>query len=143
MQRHLFSSRTSSPLSNFHSTKIEIWGMSFHCSEQAYQFFKCQFNREAVRGQLILHAKTAKQCYFIGKECSTSKLWDEEKPHVMLHILKKKFFQCPEFRVELEKFKDYILVEDTSNHFWGRGVNDQGLNTLGVLLHKVWFECGN
>ena len=141
MQKHLFSSQTNSPLSNFYRTDLKVWGREFHCSEQAYQFFKCHFHEDWFRVHKILHAKNARQCYFIGKKCVTSKLWKEEKPHVMLHLLKHKFFQCPEFRAELRKYQHCILVENTKNHFWGRGINDCGLNTLGVLLHRVWLEC--
>lgn len=141
MNQHLFSSKTNSPLSNFHPCLIRLWNLTFSSSEQAYQFFKCHFHGCWGRVNKILNARTAKECYFIGRSCKTSKEWKSEKVHVMLHILKHKFFQCELFRNELDKLQDHILIEDTKNYFWGRGSDGYGLNTLGVLLHRVRLEC--
>ena len=115
-----------------------MWNLTFSSTEQAYQYFKCLFHGEEDKISKILLAKKAVDCYYIGKSCKTSQLWKEEKVHVMLHLLKHKFYQCEHFKVELSKFSDCILIEDTKNYFWGRGQDGKGLNTLGVLLHEVW-----
>ena len=141
MNKHLFSSKNQSPLSNFHPCTLHLWNLTFESSEQAYQYFKCHFHGCWGKVDRILVARSAKDCYFIGKACKTSLKWKAEKVQVMLHILKHKYFQCDLFRQELGKFHEYILVEDTANHFWGKGSDGHGLNTLGVLLHRVWLEC--
>ena len=128
-------------MSNFYKTDIRIWDRIFHSSEQAYQYFKCRFNGCWRKADLIIKAKSVKECYRIGKSCQTSNLWKQEKVLVMLHILKHKYHQCHAFRAELNRFDGWVLIEDTKNYFWGRGNKGQGLNTLGALLIRVKVEC--
>ena len=138
-EQYLFSSATKSSLSNFHicSKKLKIWGKSFDSSEQAYQYFKGIFHDKQNLVERILAEKSSVGCYKLGKRVRTSKLWRGEKVHVMLHILKHKLYQCEEFRAELLGNKDKVFCENTVNHFWGLGKNQEGANTLGVLLHML------
>lgn len=139
--KHFFSSYDNSPLSNFYKADIRIWNSVFHSSEQVYQYFKCIFHGCWRKANEIRKTRSVKACYRIGKSCRTSKLWQQEKVAVMLHILKHKYYQCREFKAELEKFDGFVLIENTNNEFWGRGKYGKGLNTLGALLIRVKLEC--
>jgi predicted NAD-dependent protein-ADP-ribosyltransferase YbiA (DUF1768 family) len=58
----------------------------------------------------------------------------------MLYILRHKWWQCRVFREQLKELDVCVFIEDTSNFFWGRGHGNEGLNTLGVLLHMIQAE---
>jgi ribA/ribD-fused uncharacterized protein len=115
--------------------------MKFISSEQAYQYFKALFHARWKLIPQILSCTTSLGCYRLGKSVVTTARWNKEKVEVMLHILRHKIYQCPDFREELLHYDKcvHVFVENTPDTFWGIG-NGKGLNTLGALLHYVLTE---
>lgn len=138
-ERYMFNSACNSALSNFHTVqgKLTVWGIKFDSSEQCYQYFKALFHGKQQLCTKILKQHSALKCYKLGKSIVTSQLWRQEKVDVMFHILMHKLYQCTEFRQELLQNQCKVFTENTKNRFWGIGHSGEGLNTLGVLLHKV------
>ncbi len=143
MTEYLFCSSTGSSLSNFFYCDLKVWGHKFCSVEQAYQWFKACFHKSWVNADAILATQDSHAVYKLGRGIITTKLWHEQKVHVMLHLLKHKLAQCDQFKQELLENKDCIFVEFCGNRFWGRNVNHQGSNTLGVLMHMLIcdWEC--
>ena len=137
-----FSSRTGSTFSNFFACNLLVWGVLFASSEHAYQYWKAVCHHKWGIAQKILSSKDPRVAFRLGRRIRTGKNWQEEKVGVMTHVLWHKLYQCEPFRAELLGVPGTaVFVEDTSNWFWGRGSDNNGLNTLGVLLHVVKCEC--
>ena len=139
MERYYFCSGRRSTLSNFYKCRVKIWNLSFSSSEQAYQYFKALFHDKPRLISRILATDNPHRIYRYGHSIPTCEMWKSERVEVMLHILRHKLYQCPEFRSELLSTGDLVLTEQTSDSFWAIG-NGFGWNTLGVLLHCVKLE---
>ena len=134
---------TGNTLSNFYPSNIRVWNMSFASSEHAYQYRKAiemGFHDTAER---IRHANTPRQAQLIAEEIKTDDRWAEIKRDVMDLLLREKAKQCPEYRQDLLRSNDQILVEDTNHNYWGRGRNGLGLNMLGNLHMTIRNELPN
>lgn len=136
---HKFNFKSGSALSNFSPCSIVVWDQTFSSSEQAYQWYKATDHQFFDIANAILCESNPCKIYKLGKKVKCCVSWQSKKVAVMKHILCVKFDYCQSFREELSTFKDFVLVEDTPNSFWGQGVNGSGKNTLGVLLTEVRF----
>ena len=134
---HNFCFKSGSTLSNFFACTIVVWSVHFTSAEQAYQWYKATDHGYFNLAYDILCESNPYSILRKGKQVKTGKNWKNKKVSVMKHILCEKFDSCAPFRQELNKYKDYVLVEDTNNEFWGRGVSGAGRNLLGVLLTEV------
>ena len=137
--RRLYFKASDSPLSNFFACQLCIDEIVYHSAEQAYQHQKVLGNgrKDLVRG--ILECSTPWGCKALTR-FGVCKSWESEKVRVMREILLHKYQQCEEFRSVLVNTEDVILIEDTCDVFWGRGVDGMGLNMLGVVLARVRLE---
>ena len=129
-----------SPLSNFFPCNLNIWNMHFRSSEHAYQYKKCIETNNNSAASNVLRTETAVEAKRIGDEIGTSQEWQGMQQAIMKEILKAKSQQCPQFVRALVNSNSRPLVEDTPNHFWGRGQLGNGLNTLGNLLENLRSE---
>ena len=120
-------------LSNFYPADIKIWNMRFQTTEHAYQYRKAIEMGLYDTAEVIRKADSPRQAQLIADEVETDENWSEMKKDVMNSLLIEKARQCPEYRQDLLRSKDYILVEDTGHDYWGRGRRGQGLNMLGKL----------
>jgi hypothetical protein len=81
----------------------------------------------------IRKAPTARKAQQIADSIVTDSRWTEMKKDVMYMLLQEKARQCEEYRDDLMRSEDRILVEDTTHEYWGRGRQGHGLNMLGSL----------
>ena len=112
---------------------FSYWGETFYSVEQAYQWRKCKLHGLHKRADQILSLTDPYRIKAQGR-FNTSQEWEADKARLMLELLGVKLEYCPKFRQDLKQSFPKLLVEDTPNEFWGRGVNGQGGNTLGCLL---------
>ena len=126
--------RAGNPLSNFHVTPIDAWGIKFKSVEHGYQYYKAVTHNIPTKAADIIHAHTPKEAKDIGGTIVTDQKWKEMKQGVMYHLLKQKANQCPVFCHNLMNTNGKTLVEDTTNEFWARGKHGSGQNTMGRLL---------
>ena len=130
----IFFNGEKNPLSNLHHTPITIWGMSFHSTEQAYQYRKSiELNQNDIAKE-IRSTPSSHEAMKIAKKIKTDDRWQEIKINVMDQLLRTKADQCEAFKQALNSTGRKLLVENTSHDFWGRGKSDDGLNMLGRLL---------
>ena len=134
---HYFNFKSGSILSNLTNCDIQVWDHTFISSEQAYQYNKAVFHGRTDIVKRILQASDPFVIYRLGKSISTSGKWHKEKVKVMRHLLHAKYNQSSEFRNKLKATDRQVLIEDTPNEFWGRGKNNTGRNTLGLLLMEL------
>ena len=137
MKVYKFNSKRGSSLSNFFPCELYVFNMRFSSAEQAYQYKKADFlGNDKIANEIMSKSKSI-DCYFTGKQLGRSSRWDSVKYRYMKKILWAKFKCCKPFRRELINTKEATLVEDTPNFYWGRGMHNNGLNTLGLLLMKL------
>jgi ribA/ribD-fused uncharacterized protein len=122
------------PLSNFFQAKVQIWGHTFHHNEGAYQWKKCKENLDDSRAYRCLSFANPRDAMYTGREVSPSGKWLQERTHFMRELVDAKFEQCPEFRTRLMNTGEALIIEDTTNHFWACGKQNNGLNTMGEIL---------
>ena len=60
--------RKESPLSNFHQCPIKVDNRNYFCTEQFYQYKKCEFFGDDEAGAKVMSATTAFKCYQAGVE---------------------------------------------------------------------------
>lgn len=125
------------PLSNMYPVKIDIWGMSFRSTEHAYQFRKAMHLKQFDIASCIRGATSAYEAMRLSKLLKPDRQWHCMKVDVMREVIEAKLCQCKEFRVSLLSSMRNEIIEDTGNHFWGRGHGGKGLNRLGRLLMSV------
>ena len=136
----LYFRGSRSPLSNFYEAPITIWNMKFLSSEHAFQYRKCISLGKNSEAADVLKAPTPLDAKRIADQVRTDSRWDDIKQGAMYEILKCKSRQCPQFFDALQQSLDRPLIENTTNPYWGRGNNGQGLNMLGSLLTVLRSE---
>ena len=90
--------------------------------------------------ELIIKAKTAKECATLGRNKSypLRSDWETVKEDVMLTALKAKFTQHEELTKLLLSTEDKELVEHTTkDSYWADGGGGTGKNRLGILLMEL------
>lgn len=134
-------------LSNFFPTPIQLQGVSFHSSEQAFQYVKACRNNAPELATLILKSKNALESKRIGKGIEVKARWDRTKDEVMKRILEAKFKTNPLLANKLVDTGNKTLVEATIDTYWGaqatfnsKSVKTgtwKGANRLGIILMEI------
>jgi len=153
-ERILFYSKSLSHtyLSNFHPCKVG----KFQCLEAAYQFEKSKFVKaaEGVENLPLANGPRAKAIgNRINKKATKDelKLWNSKALPIMYNLLKEKFCPGSPLAKSLLETGDAMLVEATTDQFWGAGMEYKdlmrgtsvcfsGANKLGLLLMQVRRE---
>lgn len=122
-------------LSNFAKleTPIEILGVEFHTTENAYQASKCkQMDDFVLFGNL-----SASEAKAFGKQVEKRFDFEENKLAIMESLLEMKFSQ-PSFKEKLLATGNcYIEETNTWNDtFWGV-CDGVGENNLGMIIMKI------
>lgn len=120
-------------LSNFWPCLVQLDGVEYPSTENAYQAAKTLGSREGFV------SCTAAQAKKLGRKLSIRPDWEQHKVNVMYELLVQKFSkQNPELREALKATGTEELVEGNTwgDVFWGV-CNGVGENTLGKLLMKV------
>ena len=139
-----------SPFSNFYmGFPFEYKNKLFACSEQAYMWEKALFANDVVSAKDILETQEPSRMKNLGAKIVglNKEDWEQCKADVMFDILTAKFTE-PTLRKELLNTDDTILVEASTDKFWGSGyhMNNlyatemmkwKGRNRLGFLLMRV------
>jgi len=138
------------PLSNFYPCKLEIEGIVYKSSEQAYQHAKARHLNEEEHATRILDTDDPEEANFIGKEINRRNYrteqykwpWELSKRYIMEDILWEKAQQCPEFEKALIESGKSRLTHFIPSKFWGtthriRGKEMEGENQLAVILVKM------
>ena len=152
-------------LSNFYRTSLVIDGVTYNCSEQAFQALKAGVLQSLVylayafadlfgdieAARLIRTSVNPLEQKQIGRYIFNydQAMWERERDGVMKRCLMAKFSQSADLRLRLELTNDSILVESSAyDKYWGNGLslwsadcidsdNWPGLNRLGDLLMEV------
>ena len=139
-------------LSNFGKCTVNMGPLTFPSSEHAYQFRACEEHIRADLAELIYKAETPKEAKAIAAEIKSPDVnskWNLMKCDVMREVLVAKMNSSDEFRKQLLKTGDSILVEASSTDaYWGSGLSYSltttthpdffpGENQLGKLLMEL------
>lgn len=123
-------------LSNFHLVKVELDGVPYSSTENAYQAAKT-LDPDLRR---VFRTCTPSEAKRHGRLLALRPDWEAVKVPVMLDLLRQKFAH-PELRAKLLATGDAQLIEGNwwNDTFWGvcRGI---GQNWLGRLLMQVRDE---
>ena len=139
-------------LSNFHSSKFEINGITFNCNEQYYVYRKCihfdTYNQSLINN--ILNEYSPYEVKKYGRLINNfdQMVWNNHKYSVMLEGLINKFTQNPELAQMLLNTRDAYLYEASPyDRIWGIGyttpdaynieLQNYGENLLGKCLMEV------
>jgi len=114
-------------------TKVEYNGLTFGCSECAYQAAKCANEEDRILF-IGINGYEAKK---VGQKVKLRSDWYEIQLGVMEEILRIKFSK-PNLRESLIKTGDQFIAEANTwnDTFWGI-VNGYGKNHLGTILMKI------
>lgn len=138
-------------LSNYAPCKLTYLGAEFASLEHLYQWLKANdLGMEALAEQ-IRHSKHAGAARAIARDnidSDMAKDWEKKSISTMYKCLEVKALQCTEFKEALIESGNNILVEATSDIFWGAGMDPYtvsitkqtywpGENRLGDLLMKL------
>ena len=127
-------------LSNMYDCPVTYKGVTYSCSESAYQAQRCAYDVDAKQFAKFSGVEAKK----MARKVATREDWHSVKVGIMKEILQAKFTQNPNLGKQLVATGDRLLAE--GNHwrdtFWGV-YNGRGENTLGKLLMEVRDELKN
>lgn len=134
-------------LSNFYECSITYNGITYKCSEAAFQAQK--FNDENIRKEFSNY--NGRQAKLHGGPRGEHKLnkkqvddWNNKRISVMEDIVKEKFLQNPDLKDKLIKTGDSMIYEGRyvmCDIFWGVNLKTmKGSNNLGIILMKLREE---
>lgn len=136
-------------LSNFFPCPIRLQGVDFKSAEQAFQFIKARRNGCPELATRILKTNEAKEAKQAGYGITILDNWDGGKEEMMSRVIEAKFKQNTLLAQKLIATGESVLVEATSDHFWGADAtlnrkslkekNWEGNNVLGQIL-MTWRE---
>lgn len=115
---------------------IVLNGMTFKSTEHYYQYTKVT---NPTTKEKILNASSP----FTAKEIGSSRAhkidpnWDTLRVSVLYDANYAKFTQHDDLRSLLLSTNDAILIEDSTDKFWGRGRTFSGLNMQGKILMHI------
>lgn len=124
-------------LSNMHDCPVTYHGVTYSCSETAYQAQCCAREEDRKR----FYPLAGVQAKRLAKQVEVRKDWHSVKAGVMEEILQAKFRQNPHLAERLMATEGKELVEGNKwfDTYWGV-YNGRGQNVLGELLMKVRKE---
>lgn len=123
-------------LSNLYPCPVTVDGITFLCSEAAFQAQKLP---AAQRNSFaMMDGSKAKR---EGRKVALSANWEEVKQQVMYSVVKAKFMQNPDLAARLLDTGEQTLIEGNTwnDTYWGV-CNGQGQNVLGRTLMKIRAE---
>jgi ribA/ribD-fused uncharacterized protein len=124
-------------LSNFEPCTVEYDGMTYNCSEAAYQAAKTT----DVSLRIAFTTMNGSKAKFAGQKLPIRADWNDVKVDVMYQIVKDKFSRNPELKEKLLSTGTLQLIEGNywGDKFWGV-CNGEGENHLGKILMRVRRE---
>lgn len=124
-------------LSNFEPCTVEYEGMTYNCSEAAYQAAKTT----DVSLRIAFTTMNGSKAKFAGQKLPIRADWNDVKVDVMYQIVKDKFSRNPELKEKLLSTGTLLLIEGNywGDKFWGV-CNGEGENHLGKILMRVRRE---
>lgn len=125
-------------LSNFYMAQVEYQGITYCCSENAFQAAKTLNN--TVREQFAnMDPSKAKR---EGRRIKLRQDWESVKDIVMYEITKAKFTQNKDLKEKLLATGDAKLIEGNTwgDDYWGVCNPEKGQNKLGRILMCVRGE---
>ena len=124
-------------LSNFEPCTVEYDGMTYTCSEAAYQAAKTT----DVSLRIAFTTMNGAKAKFAGQRLTLRPDWNEVKVNAMYEIVKDKFSRNHELKLKLLQTGDLQLIEGNywGDKFWGV-CNGEGENHLGKILMRVRKE---
>jgi len=137
------------PLSNFYMCKFSIGEVTYHSSEQAYQYRKALAHGKPDLAKRILNTTSPYDAKSLSRYINCTPEWESENGQVMEEILKAKFHQVPAARQELTDSTERVIVEAVpGQHWWGSGMDPDatfhtrkegwpGKNKLGDILMSI------
>ena len=133
--------------------------MEFKSAEHIYQYEKCSTLVNNTLAKKVMETNTAAEAKMLVKfNLSVDELdlnvWNSVNIEIMESILKAKAESYPLFKSALLESGDSLLVEATSDRFWGCGMSPsnvkntqknffKGENKLGELLMKLRSDLVN
>lgn len=132
-----FKSPGTEFLSNMYPCSVVYNGITYKCSEAAFQAAKCARAEDAAKFP-PLNGYEAKK---LSRFCPRDPHWEEKSINVMREILKSKFGANMELKTMLVETGDAELIEGNSwgDTFWGV-CKGNGENHLGKLLMEIREE---
>ncbi|MFW9990899.1 MAG: NADAR family protein [Candidatus Odinarchaeota archaeon] len=137
-------------LSNLYRCSVKYKGKTFNCSEAPYQYSKLKEEYQnaanwlvsAPMPALIAMAGHALPWWMIRED------WKEVKLTIMKEVNMAKYTQNPSLKAKLLATGNMILVEESSDSYWGNGnrrgkTGGKGCNMLGKVLMEVRQELRN
>lgn len=126
-------------LSNFEPCTVVYDGLTYTCSEAAYQAAKTKTNDVSLH--IAFTTMNGSQAKYAGQKLTLRPDWNEVKVDVMYAIVKDKFTRNPELREKLLNTGNLELIEGNywGDTFWGV-CNGKGENHLGKILMRVRKE---
>jgi ribA/ribD-fused uncharacterized protein len=124
-------------LANFSDHPITIKAIYYKTVEHYFQSQK--FTNNDIKNQVI-RSINAEQAKLIAKENKDKRVgnWADIKEQVMARGIYAKFTQYEDLKLKLIQTGNKIIVEKTiDDYYWGCGLNNNGLNRMGVLLMKL------
>ena len=124
-------------LSNFEPCTVEYDGMTYKCSEAAYQAAKT--TDASLR--IAFTTMNGSKAKYAGQKLPIRADWNDVKVDVMYQIVKDKFSRNPELKEKLLSTGTLQLIEGNywGDKFWGV-CNGEGENHLGKILMRVRRE---
>lgn len=128
-------------LSNMYPCEIQYKGMTFSCTEAAYQSQKTSVRSEQEKFQDY----TGPQAKRMGRQLEKDKSFDDRKISIMTELIDIKFDTHPELAEALKNVSKPIVEDNTwGDTFWGKCAG-AGENHLGKILsrkrlHLIWEE---
>lgn len=145
-------------LSNWYPCSIEYEGMSFHCSEQLYMWFKAKYFRDEEIADKILKCTHAREAKDLGRQVKgfDKKRWDEVSYDIMCAAVRMKFDQNEDLKKELLRIGEGRKFVEGSpvDKIWGIGIDYRspkaqdesewnGKNWLGECLTETYRKISN
>ena len=123
-------------LSNFAPCKVQLDGIEYPSTENAYQAAKTINMKERTKFETI----TAGQAKRAGKRITTREDWDEVKLRVMEDLNRQKYSKGL-YKAKLLATGEVKIQEGNywGDRFWGV-CNGAGLNHLGKIIMKIRTE---
>ena len=126
-------------LSNFFPAEVTYNGLTYQNNEAAFQAQKTYSKEERIEFT-TLEPRDAKRR---GRRVRLRKDWEQVKDRIMEEIVRAKFSQNKELKVQLLATGDAQLVEGNrwNDRYWGVDIRSGvGENHLGKILMKVRSE---
>lgn len=127
-------------LSNFYPCPVRMYGVEYHCVENAFQASKEKSVSARAKYQHV-NAATAKR---YGRQAQLRPDWNNVRLGFMEELVRRKFKSNERLAYLLKKTGDAELIEGNNwgDTFWGV-CNGKGENHLGKILMKIRSELQN